>query len=92
MSTLRALERQGLRRLGVSSLSVMDNWPGLRPRSFFGRRLVGRKPMRLIFDYGRGVQCWLMDGEFYVYGLTNSGDPVVVPSEAMARAKAAAAY
>ena len=27
-----------------------------------------------------------MDGEYYVYGVTNSGDPIVCPSIGMARA------
>ncbi|MDB5582918.1 MAG: hypothetical protein JWR80_8094 [Bradyrhizobium sp.] len=43
-----------------------------------------------IFDYGSGIECWQLDGEFYVYGVTIGGDPRVVPSEGMARAIAAA--
>lgn len=43
----------------------------------------------LIFDYGRGVQCWLIDGEYYVYGVTR--DPRVCHSEGAARSIAAGA-
>lgn len=44
---------------------------------------------RLVFKYANGVECWELDGEFYVYGVTNSGDPRVVHSEGMAREIAA---
>jgi hypothetical protein len=44
---------------------------------------------RKIFDYGKGIECWLLDGEFYVYGVTLSGDPRVCHSEGMARELAA---
>jgi hypothetical protein len=47
---------------------------------------------RLVFDHGKGVICYELDGEFYVYGLTNSGDPRVCPSEGMAREIAASAF
>ena len=47
--------------------------------------------MRLVFDYGRGVVCYEIDGEFYVYGVSERGDPRVVPSEGMARSIAAGA-
>jgi len=42
-----------------------------------------------VFNTGRGVECWLIDGEYWVYGVTR--DPRVLPSEAMARAFAGAA-
>ena len=42
-----------------------------------------------IFDHGNGIICWELDGEFYVYGVTVSGDPRVCPSESMARDVAA---
>lgn len=44
--------------------------------------------MRMIFNYGNGVECWLMDGEFYVY---SEGEKLerVCPSEGMAREVAA---
>lgn len=45
--------------------------------------------MTLIFDHGRGVECWLLDGEYYVYGVTR--DPRIAHSEAAARAIAAGA-
>lgn len=45
--------------------------------------------MRLIFTLGRGVECWLIDGEYYVYGVTR--DPRVVHSEGAARSIAASA-
>lgn len=41
---------------------------------------------RLIFDTGTAM-CWLIDGEYYVYGLT--GDPRVCPSLGMAHEIAA---
>jgi hypothetical protein len=44
--------------------------------------------MRLIFNLGGGITCWLIDGEYYVYGVTR--DPRVVHSEGAARAIAAA--
>lgn len=47
--------------------------------------------MRLVFDYGRGVVCYEIDGEFYVYGVTASGDPRVAHSEGAARSIAATA-
>ncbi len=31
------------------------------------------------------IEIWFFDGEYYVYGVTNSGDARVVPSEGMAR-------
>lgn len=45
---------------------------------------------KLIFKMGR-VECWEVDGDFYVYGVLNSGDPRVCPSESMARDVAASA-
>lgn len=45
--------------------------------------------MRLVFNYGNGVECWEIDGEFYVYGVTR--DPRVVHSEGAARSIAAGA-
>jgi hypothetical protein len=44
----------------------------------------------LIEKYGR-IEIWLMAGEYYVYGITNSGDPRVCPSIGMARELAAGA-
>lgn len=46
--------------------------------------------MELIAQYGR-IEIWRVDGEFYVYGVTQSGDPRVCPSLGMAREIAAAA-
>lgn len=41
--------------------------------------------MRLIEKRG-SIEIWISrDGEFYVYGVTVSGDPRVVPSLGMAR-------
>lgn len=45
--------------------------------------------MKLVFDLGGGVECWLIDGEYYVYGVTR--DPRIVHSEGAARAVAAGA-
>lgn len=47
--------------------------------------------MRLVFDYGRGVTCYEIDGEYYVYGVMERGDPRVAHSEGAAREIAAAA-
>lgn len=44
----------------------------------------------LIARIGR-AEIYLMDGEYYVYGVTASGDPRVCPSEGMAREIAAGA-
>lgn len=43
--------------------------------------------MGKVFDHGRGVECWLVDGEYYVY----AGVKLVrvCPSEGMAREVAA---
>lgn len=41
--------------------------------------------MELIADYGNGRTIWLVDGEYYVYGVTLNGDPRICPSEGMAR-------
>ena len=50
----------------------------------------------VVFNYGigifgRAINCILVDGDYYVYGVTENGYPRVVPSLAMARAVAAAA-
>ena len=45
--------------------------------------------MTQVFDYGRGIECWLIDGEYYVYGVTKS--PRIARSEGAARSIAAAA-
>jgi hypothetical protein len=45
--------------------------------------------MRKVFDFGGGVECWLINGEYYVYGVTR--DPRVAHSESAARAIAASA-
>lgn len=42
----------------------------------------------LIEKHGR-IEIWLMAGEYYVYGITMSGDPRVCPSIGMARELAA---
>ena len=42
-----------------------------------------------IADNDNGVEIWLVDGEYYVYGILS--DPRVLHSEAMARERAAAA-
>jgi len=47
--------------------------------------------MELIERIGR-IEIWAVDGEFYVYGVTQSGDPRVCPSLGMAREIAAAAF
>lgn len=47
--------------------------------------------MRLVFDYGRGVVCYAINGEYLVYGVTERGDPRVAHSEGAAREIAAAA-
>lgn len=44
--------------------------------------------MRLIYKRGK-VEVWLVDGEYYVYGYYQSGDPRVCPSEGMAMEVAA---
>lgn len=48
--------------------------------------------MRLIEKRG-DIEIWQIDEaygpDFYVYGITNNGDPVVCPSLSMAREKAA---
>jgi len=44
--------------------------------------------MRLIEKRGN-IEIWLADGEYYVYGVTLSGDPRVCPSLGMAREVAA---
>ena len=46
---------------------------------------------KLIARYSATVEIWLMDGEYYVYGVYRSGDPRVCPSESMARDVAAGA-
>ena len=44
---------------------------------------------KLIHKQGK-IEIWQIDGEFYVYGVTVSGDPRVCPSLGMAREIAAA--
>lgn len=44
--------------------------------------------MRLIEKRGQ-IEIWGVDGEFYVYGVTQGGDPRVCPSIGMAREIAA---
>jgi hypothetical protein len=46
--------------------------------------------MKMIYKSG-AVEIWEVDGEFYVYGVTRSGDPRVCHSEGMAREIAAGA-
>lgn len=50
----------------------------------------------LIFDYGTGifgrpVACFLTGGDYYLYGVTQGGDPRILPSIRMAREIAASA-
>ncbi len=47
--------------------------------------------MQLVFDYGQGLICYEIDGEYFVYGMTERGDPRVAHSEGAAREIAAAA-
>jgi hypothetical protein len=42
----------------------------------------------LIFKAGK-VEIWAVDNEFYVYGVTVGGDPIVCPSLGMAHEVAA---
>ncbi len=44
-----------------------------------------------MFAYGRGVVCYETGGEYYVYGVTERGDPRVARSEGAAHEIAAAA-
>ncbi|MEX2431077.1 MAG: hypothetical protein WD645_04070 [Dehalococcoidia bacterium] len=44
--------------------------------------------MQLI-EKRNSIEIWLIDGEYYVYGVTVSGDPRVCPSLGMAREAAA---
>ena len=49
-----------------------------------------------VFSYGVGIfghliKCHKIDNEFFLYGVTASGNPRVLPSLGMARAVAAAA-
>ncbi|WP_164513686.1 hypothetical protein [Sphingomonas koreensis] len=44
---------------------------------------------RLVFDHGNGVECWLIDGEYYVYGVTR--DPRIAHSEGAANEIASSA-
>jgi hypothetical protein len=49
-----------------------------------------------MFDYGlgifgRSIVCYRMGDEFFLYGVTSSGDPKVLPSLGMAREFAASA-
>lgn len=50
----------------------------------------------LVFNYGIGifgrtVMCFEIGGEFYLHGVTQGGDPCVLPSLGMAREAAALA-
>jgi hypothetical protein len=50
----------------------------------------------LVFNYGIGIfgrtiECFEIQGEFYLYGVTQGGDPRVLPSIGMAREAAASA-
>ena len=50
----------------------------------------------LIFRYGTGIfgrtiECYRIGDEFFLYGVTASGDPCVLPSIGMAREVAASA-
>jgi len=47
-----------------------------------------------VFSYGYGVfgrriECFLIDGDYYLYGVTEHGDARVLPSIGMAREVAA---
>ena len=41
--------------------------------------------------FGRPIDCFLIDGDFYLYGVTEHGDTRVLPSIGMAREVAASA-
>ena len=50
----------------------------------------------LVFDYGTGIfgrtiECYRIGEEFFLYGVTASGDPRVLPSIGMAREVASSA-
>ena len=50
----------------------------------------------LVFSYGTGtfgrmIECYRIGNEFFLYGVTASGDPRVLPSIGMAREVAASA-
>lgn len=47
--------------------------------------------MQKIVDYGNGVEIWLVAGDYLVYGARDNGDPVICPSEGMAREVAGSA-
>jgi hypothetical protein len=49
-----------------------------------------------VFSYGDGIfghpiECFLIDGDYYLYGVTEQGDARVLPSIGMAREVAASA-
>lgn len=46
--------------------------------------------MKLILETAR-IAIWLVDGEYYIYGVTQGGDPRIAHSEGAAREIAAAA-
>lgn len=41
--------------------------------------------------FGRMIECYRIDGEFFLYGVTAQGGPKVLPSIGMAREVAASA-
>ncbi len=57
--------------------------------------LTGQTPKQ-VFTYGKGIfdrpiECFLIDGDYYLYGVTEHGDARVLPSIGMARELAASA-
>jgi hypothetical protein len=46
--------------------------------------------MQLLYRFGK-IEIWLINGDFYVYGVMLSGDPRICPSYDMAREVAAGA-
>jgi hypothetical protein len=51
----------------------------------------------LVFTYGIGifgrtVECYQIGGDFYLYGVTQGGDPRVLPSIGMAREVVASSF
>lgn len=40
--------------------------------------------MRLAFRIEPGIECWEMGGDYYLYGVTEMGDSLVLPSLSMA--------
>jgi hypothetical protein len=56
---------------------------------------TGSDPMQVLTYgngiFGRPIECFLIDGDYYLYGVTEHGDVRVLPSLGMAREVAASA-